>query len=271
MSKNPEDLEGDRAIALLQERLQIKPIVIDKLCLPDLHDIPKIDFKVSGGNSLKPRNSLSNIRAKLKGISSQTPAGQIREAGSSVDPVASPTSSKSPFAAISLLKKRISESNLLHDPFSALDIDLSPGRNPSPVESIDKQSDQVKMENLRISENLKSLLREDDSTVGNMGSCEVVADDSTHPVDKYVNEYPSALGVGMDVHSNGLHGELDAKAGGSNGDEMIINDESRSCDMHSNDPTNTPNNLEDSVSFTSDLLKLRHLCCFDSFDTDVMS
>ncbi|RVW87920.1 Centromere protein C [Vitis vinifera] len=41
LSGNCQDLDGDGALTFLQERLQIKPIDLDKLCLPELHDIQR--------------------------------------------------------------------------------------------------------------------------------------------------------------------------------------------------------------------------------------
>ncbi|XP_022714912.1 centromere protein C isoform X2 [Durio zibethinus] len=135
--------DGDEAVSLLQEHLQIKPIDLEKICLPDLQDIRRIDLKASTENLPKPRNSLSDIQSLMKGTSKRTPKQQ---AESSVHHLASPTPPRSPLASISLLKKQMLQSNVLSDPFSTDDIDRSPMRNASPIESISKQSDQVDTE-----------------------------------------------------------------------------------------------------------------------------
>ena len=132
--------DGDEAVSLLQERLQIKPIDLEKICLPDLQDIRRIDLKASRENLAKRRNSVSDL---MKWISKRTPN---RQAESSVHHLTSPTPSRSPLASISLLKKQMLQSDVLNDPFSTDDIDRSPVRNASPMENISKQSDQVDAE-----------------------------------------------------------------------------------------------------------------------------
>ncbi|TYG49291.1 hypothetical protein ES288_D10G082400v1 [Gossypium darwinii] len=135
--------DGDEAISLLQEQLQIKPIDLEKICLPDLQDIRRIDLKASRENLAKPRNSRSDIENLLKGISKRTPK---RKAESSVHLLASPTPLRSPLASISLLKKQKLQSDVLSDPFSADDVRRSPVRNASGTESNNRESVQVDTE-----------------------------------------------------------------------------------------------------------------------------
>ncbi|MBA0695749.1 hypothetical protein Goari_002352, partial [Gossypium aridum] len=135
--------DGDEAISLLQEQLQIKPIDLEKICLPDLQDIRRIDLKASRENLAKPRNSLSDIENLFKGISKRTPK---RKAESSVHLLASPTPPRSPLASISLLKKQKLQSDVLSDPFSADDVRRSPVRNASGTESNNRESVQVDTE-----------------------------------------------------------------------------------------------------------------------------
>ncbi|OMO66825.1 hypothetical protein COLO4_30332 [Corchorus olitorius] len=130
------DFDGDETVSLLQEHLQIKPIDMEKICLPDLQDIRKIDLKASRKNLAKPRNSSTDIPEN------------------SVHYVASPTPPKGPLASISLLKKRMSLSDLPSDPFSTDDFDRSLVRDASPVKDINKQSDLVDTEReVRLSPN----------------------------------------------------------------------------------------------------------------------
>ncbi|KAB2012504.1 hypothetical protein ES319_D09G095100v1 [Gossypium barbadense] len=131
--------DGDEAVSLLKERLQIKPVDLDKICLPDLQDIRRIDLKASKENLTKPRNSISDL---MKGISKRTPN---RLAECSVHCSGSPTPPSS-LASVSLLKKQSLRFNVLNDPFSNDDIDRSPVRNASPMENTSKQSDQVGIE-----------------------------------------------------------------------------------------------------------------------------
>ncbi|KAL1081982.1 hypothetical protein V6Z11_D09G103000 [Gossypium hirsutum] len=129
--------DGDEAVSLLKERLQIKPVDLDKICLPDLQDIRRIDLKASKENLTKPRNSISDL---MKGISKRTPN---RLAECSVHCSGSPTPPSS-LASVLLLKKQSLRFNVLNDPFSNDDIDRSPVRNASPMENTSKQSDQNK-------------------------------------------------------------------------------------------------------------------------------
>lgn len=131
--------DGDEAVSLLKERLQIKPVDLDKICLPDLQDIRRIDLKASKENLTKPRNSISDL---MKGISKRTPN---RLAECSVHCSGSPTPPSS-LASVLLLKKQSLRFNVLNDPFSNDDIDRSPVRNASPMENTSKQSDQVGIE-----------------------------------------------------------------------------------------------------------------------------
>ncbi|XVE52131.1 hypothetical protein DITRI_Ditri02bG0097500 [Diplodiscus trichospermus] len=131
--------DGDEAVSLLQEHLQIRPIDLENLCLPDLEDIRRIDLKASRENLTKPRNSISDL---MKGINKRTP----KQGESSVRHLASPTSPRSPLASISLLKKQMLQSDVVNDPFSTDDIDRSPVRDASPMENFSKLSDQVDTE-----------------------------------------------------------------------------------------------------------------------------
>ncbi|KAF2323308.1 hypothetical protein GH714_034548 [Hevea brasiliensis] len=140
-----EELEGDGAMNLLQDHLQIKPFHIEKLNLPELQDIQRIDFKASGVNLSKHRNVLSDINNLLKGTRNITPV-KPQNVESLVPSFGSPTPPKSPLAFLSLLNRRIFQSNPSSDPFSTVDIDHPSERNASPVENIDKHSDPVDVE-----------------------------------------------------------------------------------------------------------------------------
>ncbi|XP_039026114.1 centromere protein C-like [Hibiscus syriacus] len=60
--------DGDDTINLLQERLQIKPVDLENICLPDFQDIRKIDLKASRESLVKPKNLLSDIQSLMKGF-----------------------------------------------------------------------------------------------------------------------------------------------------------------------------------------------------------
>jgi len=61
-----EELEGDGAIKLLEERLQIKSFNIEKFSIPEFQDVRKMNLKASGSNPPN-RKSLSDIQNILKG------------------------------------------------------------------------------------------------------------------------------------------------------------------------------------------------------------
>lgn len=179
LAKNQEELDGDGAVTLLQERLQIKPIDFKKLSLPDLQDIRKIDLRASGENLAKPRNS-------LLGFSSKTPYCQ---AESSVHNATTHPPSKNSMASISFLRKQILQSDPLSDPFSLDIIDRSQARNASPTQEVNKQSDQVEGEKvLSMSDQLESAMAEKNATDIATAGLELDMRDFTGPPDNLVNE-----------------------------------------------------------------------------------
>ncbi|KAL6334217.1 hypothetical protein AAG906_007464 [Vitis piasezkii] len=247
LSGNCQDLDGDGALTFLQERLQIKPIDLDKLCLPELHDIQRNDFKSSGGNWLRHRDSLSDIKTMLEGLSSKTPIKKGQVVESFVHTLASPTPPKSPFASICLLKRHILQSNLTSDPFSVLKVNLSPARNSSTVKSSDKQSDQIDNgKELSFSAKLKSVILEgDDIAVANKSSHEVVhviTGDSTPPFEKAVNNDLRRLGVGINSGLSGSRADLDGNIRSNDVDDL------RRLDADTDVQINRTNELEDNSS-----------------------
>nr|KYP46928.1 hypothetical protein KK1_031499 [Cajanus cajan] len=111
---NPEDLEGDKAIKILQDRLQIKPIPLEKFSLPDFPDYPVIEMKSLRGNKSKPkskpRKALSDIDNFLKRLKNRTPL--VKAVQCPVQQLDSPTPPRFPFASSSTLQKEISTPSL---------------------------------------------------------------------------------------------------------------------------------------------------------------
>ncbi|XP_045812884.1 centromere protein C-like [Trifolium pratense] len=134
-----EELEGDGAINLLQEKLQVKPIFMEKLSVPDFPDIQPVDLKSLRENLPKPRKALSNIDNLLKGMNIKTPLRQ--DAGYAEKQLGSPTPPRSPLASLSSLQKYISRSNPSSDPFpfSADEFDHIPTRNYSSTNMINQE------------------------------------------------------------------------------------------------------------------------------------
>ncbi|KAF8389018.1 hypothetical protein HHK36_025703 [Tetracentron sinense] len=250
LSTNCTDLDGDGALTFLQERLQIKPIDLEKLCLPDLDGIRRNNTKASKEELPKPRKALSDIHNMIKRATSKTYVGNWQVTESSILPRASPTPPKSPFASISLLKRHILQTNPSSDPFSALDIDTSPARHSSPVAGFDKQTPlphidsshldasnsipvEVDGKRLSFSGKLQSLMREDDNTTGgNTDSGKLVKEDTPGPHTNPMNGNSSRIDTGAEFRSNGLDGELEENDAGSNmvSGELLKEDSARPFD-----------------------------------------
>ncbi|KAI4355677.1 hypothetical protein L6164_004425 [Bauhinia variegata] len=170
LQSSSEDLEGDGAITRLQESLQIKPIVLGKLSIPDLPDNRVLDFKSLGGNLSKPRKILSNIENYQEKIGEKTPFRPRQGLESPEQQIASPTPPKSPFALLPSLQKRISQSKSSTDPFSDLDSDNLSKRNSSVVDVLSKGVNVV--DSGKSSDRLNAVLVEDDIALSMRSSAE---------------------------------------------------------------------------------------------------
>ncbi|MED6137335.1 hypothetical protein PIB30_064066 [Stylosanthes scabra] len=136
---NSKDLEGDGAMTLLQETLQIKPIVPEKLFVPDFpNNNQVIDTKTLHGNSSNPRKRkpLSNLSNLLTGFNNRTPIR--RDTGCLFQESSSPTPPRSPFALLSSLQRHVSHPQPSLDPFSADGIVHSSTRTNSPIPLINQ-------------------------------------------------------------------------------------------------------------------------------------
>ncbi|XP_065867312.1 centromere protein C [Euphorbia lathyris] len=239
------ELEGDRAINLLEERLQIKPLHMEKLNLPEMPDVLKIDFKVSGVNPPKSRHILSDINNLLEGTRNSTPV-KLKNVETSVPNFGSPTPPKSPLASLTLLKKHIFQSNPSRDPFADIGIDQSPARNLSPVENINKCSDPVGSQKaLCIPDKLKSKTNEDDVPVDDRSSTEVAIEGSTSSFEKHANANLTSLGSGSDIDIRESGSELEGNNVGI-GNESL-NENSSQADAHVDHHKNEVDDLEDIV------------------------
>lgn len=127
LSGSGEDLDEDMAVSKLQERLQIKPIELGTLCIPEFPVTGKLDGKAFGERIQKPRKFSLEIQELVKSATEGTPSSHKQHVESPASKLASPTPPKSPFASLSLLRKNIMQPNPLRDPFSPLNIDLKSG------------------------------------------------------------------------------------------------------------------------------------------------
>ncbi|XP_049396181.1 centromere protein C [Solanum stenotomum] len=124
LSGSGEDLDRDMAVSTLQERLQIKPIELGTLCIPEFPVTGKLDGKAFGERIQKPRKFSLEVRELVKSATEGTPSSHKQHEESPASKLASPTPPKSPFGSLSFLKKKLMQSNPLRDPFSPLNIDL---------------------------------------------------------------------------------------------------------------------------------------------------
>lgn len=178
LSANCEDLEGDRAINILQERLQIKPINLEKLCLPDLEAIPTMNLKSSSRNlSKRSLISVDNHLQRTETLKSKQDDETL------VNPVSTPSSIRSPLGSLSALNRRISLSN-------------------SSV-GIAEQSSVSK---------LKSLLTKDGGTVANgIKSSKILFGDADSMSKISSSSVLNVPQVGGDTALSGTHASMEAK------------------------------------------------------------
>ncbi|MCL7023868.1 hypothetical protein MKW94_002386, partial [Papaver nudicaule] len=137
LSTSCTDLDGDGAVSFLQERLQLKPIVVDKLSLPDLDSFRSISVTATVERAGKSRESLSEMESLIRQSRNKTSTETHLSANTSMYQRASPTSPESPLASVSLLRKRLSQMGQTASPFSFGGINCSPVRNTSPVKGKD--------------------------------------------------------------------------------------------------------------------------------------
>ncbi|CAL0311065.1 unnamed protein product [Lupinus luteus] len=275
LSCNPEDLEGDGATTLLQEGLQIKPIVLEELSVLEFPDNQVIDRNSFRGKLPKPRKALSNTDNLLKGTNNTTPLRQ--DVGYPVQQLASPTPLRSPFASLLSLQQHISRSNPSADPFSTHEVDHSSARNCSPTHMINQEPDLVGSG--KLSDKLDARIIEDVIAVSKTGS---VVDTDRNWTGAYgkskVNNYRKSLdklnvtiientielggttfvkdtvkncagtsqksvednsgerGFDANIDTNESHVDMDVDVGGSDKDNGLVDDIKRRPDFDGNGP-----------------------------------
>jgi hypothetical protein len=243
LSRDYEELDGDGAVTLLRDCLQVKALDLEKLSLPELLNVQKTSLNALGGNLPKPRNVLSDIHNLPR--RTITPMRQ-QIAGNSSCSFGSPTPPKSPLASLALLRKRILQSNPPTDPFSVFDVDQSPETNASSLKNINNSSDPVDIENdLSL---LKSLIiEEDDTTAGNTSPVHVAIGDSGTQTDKSLNDILTSPGSGSDGCPSRSSAEVKNRDVGA--DNVIIDENSSQLGGDMDIQTKGPNAVEDMVSF----------------------
>ncbi|XP_042049476.1 centromere protein C-like isoform X2 [Salvia splendens] len=143
LSCNDDDLEGEGALNILQERLKIKTLDMEKLCfLTELPGVGRASVLTSPGSRQKPRRSSVVLDSVLKNLNKKLPMEQ-KQLDNPADHLFSPTPPRNLFGSISLLKNKILQPNPLRDPFSPQEIDLCPHPNSIPTNPNDELLGQV--------------------------------------------------------------------------------------------------------------------------------
>ncbi|XP_026404586.1 centromere protein C-like isoform X2 [Papaver somniferum] len=119
-------LDGDGALPFLQERLQIKPIHVDKLSFPDLDSFRSVNVMAPPEPAGKSRESLLEMESLVRESRNKASTEIHLSTNTSMYQRASPTSPESPLASLSLLQKRLSLKGQTASPFSFRGIDYSP-------------------------------------------------------------------------------------------------------------------------------------------------
>ncbi|KAJ7003144.1 centromere protein C isoform X2 [Populus alba] len=241
LSRDYEELDGDGAVTLLRDCLQVKALDLEKLSLPELLNVQKTSLNALGGNLPKTRNVLSDIHNLPR--RTITPMRQ-QIAGNSSCSFGSPTPPKSPLASLALLRKRILQSNPPTDPFSVFDVDQSPETNASSLKNINNSSDPVDIENdLSL---LKSLIiEEDDTTASNTSPAHVAIGDSGTQTDKSLNDNLTSAGSVSDGCPSRSSTEVKNRDVGA--DNVIIDENSSQLGGDMDIQTKGPNAVEDMV------------------------
>ncbi|KAL2458704.1 centromere protein C-like [Forsythia ovata] len=191
LSCNNEDLDGDGALNLLQERLQIKPPDLDKLCMPGPHHVGRIDVMALGENFSKPCNNSPVIDTLLKSVLGEPLIEHEQVAQNPINHGASPTPPRNPVSSLSSLKNL--QSNPLRDPLSPPKVNLSAPPSVSPVQPINKLHGQVELKDSSMSSKLKSCIDIEirEPTISNMDSHKMINGSSGSLLDMSVDENAS--------------------------------------------------------------------------------
>ncbi|CAI0422609.1 unnamed protein product [Linum tenue] len=183
LSQDFEGLDEDKTVSLFGEKFQFKPVHIEKLNLPEFHDIPTFDWTSSrAGNLNKPRRPLSDIDNILKETKGRS-FMKLKKGETSGSTFGFDSLPKSPLP--SLARKLISQSDPLVDPFPFYvdDIGSLPETNASLMGDV-SQGDTAKELN-------SAMIDECDHTVGVISS--PVMADFTVPSDRTTEDYTTTL------------------------------------------------------------------------------
>lgn len=183
-----DELDGDGAVKLLEDRLQIKSFNVEKLSIPEFQDVRKMDLKASGRKPSNRKSVLSDIQNMIK-VNHR-------------DAVRINSHSPSP-----LTKRHLSSSNPPEDHFSFPDIDnLLPG---------DQQSSEVDLQPLAKDLNIcssSSLTKDADKDITNTSPSNVGTVDVASSFNRSVQKSSSEDDSDTDSGIHRLRSSLDGNA-----------------------------------------------------------
>ncbi|XP_011072288.1 uncharacterized protein LOC105157576 isoform X2 [Sesamum indicum] len=241
LSCNNEDLEGDGALNILQEKLKIKPLDLGNLYITEIPDDGRTSISTVTASLQKPCRSSLVIDSVLKNLTMKSPVADP------VKPVSSPTPPRSPFASLSLLQKRILQPNPLRDPFSPTHVDLSACQNAFPGPSKDKLLDQVDVPKiLGMSNQLESCIEVDNAepTVSNTDAEKVMEDADSLPEQfAYENAGVQSSNADSRTHEesgNNIEETMNNDANGSKPSELEDEARDDTSSRRPNDPEQQP-------------------------------
>ncbi|KAK4267486.1 hypothetical protein QN277_024261 [Acacia crassicarpa] len=223
---NSEDLEEDQAITLLRESLQIKPIVLEKLSIPDLPENRVTELKTFVGNLSKPRKPLMNIDNLLREMNNNvTPEKPLQNVGKTWQQLASPTPPKSPFAQLPSLQKRLSQSKPSVDSFSDLDCIHSSTRISPQSNTAGQGLKRGKPSDKLDEPSIKDIQTSVEKTVRNVATTSGISGED--------NSGKPAFGTNIDLDESRLDLEVDARDRNTN---KVINDIVSMLNSEADDP-----------------------------------
>ncbi|KAK1362973.1 hypothetical protein POM88_038534 [Heracleum sosnowskyi] len=199
LSESIGNLDADGSPSQLQQGLQRKSVNVVKY-LPDCSDTGRTGILDLGKEFSKNRKAQTDISEVMRGLSVKTPVKMKHVAEKPVHTLASPTTPKSPFAALSLLNKHISRSKPIIDPFRALDIDPSLAKNTSSLKEFNRQSQQLdERKELTVSDRLTFPTEVEATRTAVTGTVSKNSIEGVTPnlLDKSVNVNPSRVSVNI--------------------------------------------------------------------------
>ncbi|KAJ4959235.1 hypothetical protein NE237_026346 [Protea cynaroides] len=220
LSADCMDLDENGMVTFLQERLQFKPINLEKLSLPGLDSVLRNDLEAPVEQLEKPRKALADTHNKIRGADPKTSEEHRKLSGVLACPRASPSPLKSSLASLSFLRRRISLMNSPSASFSVLGSegigkqDIPPNVVTDHLDASDCTPVEIDVTGLRSSGEVQSqLVGEEGNTVASsVDSGKLVIENLASSLDRLVVENPNVHDTSADARSNVSKGGSEDKA-----------------------------------------------------------